>query len=140
VRIFDASDDLDGTAAAFADLDVDVEHPLQALRLRLMAARRCAGVVSSGASAVRALLPLPRKACVTCARCALFGAILAIKIEKVSGLIYNVLNRPRTFGFHGEERKYRLVLILIAKTEVLHEQSGNDAPTGCHASGFDGQG
>ena len=41
---------------------------------QLMAARRSAGVVSSGESAVRALLPLPRLAGVTCARWALFGA------------------------------------------------------------------
>ena len=41
---------------------------------QVMAARRSAGVVSSGASAVRALLPLPRLAGVTRARCALLGA------------------------------------------------------------------
>ena len=73
-RIFDAGDDLDGTAAVRAGLDVDVENALQALRLRLIAARRSAGVVSSGESAVRALLPLPRLEGVTCARCALLGA------------------------------------------------------------------
>ncbi len=72
-RIFDAGDDLDGTAAAVADSDVDIEYALQALSLRLMAARRSAGVVS-GASAVRALLPLPRLEGVTRARCALLGA------------------------------------------------------------------
>ena len=32
-RIFNARNDLDVTATAAADLDVDVEHPLQALRL-----------------------------------------------------------------------------------------------------------
>jgi len=98
-RVFDAGDDLDGAAAALAGLighvpvpdrfaavydranrlscrfvDVDVEDPLQALGSRLMAVRRSAGVVSSGASAVRALLPLPRLAGVTravppCAGC-----------------------------------------------------------------------
>jgi hypothetical protein len=73
-RSFDAGDDLDGAAAAVAGLDVDVEYALQALRLRLMVARRSADVVTSGASAVRALLPLPRLAGVTCARCALLGA------------------------------------------------------------------
>ena len=41
---------------------------------QVMAARRSAGVLALGASAVRALLPLPRLAGVTCARCALFGA------------------------------------------------------------------
>ena len=41
---------------------------------QVMAARRSAGVVTSGASSVRALLPLPRLAGVTCARCALLGA------------------------------------------------------------------
>ena len=31
-RVFDAGDDLYGATAAFAGFDVDVEHPLQALR------------------------------------------------------------------------------------------------------------
>ena len=39
-RLFDAGDDLDWAAAALAGPDVDVEDPLQALCLRLMAARR----------------------------------------------------------------------------------------------------
>ena len=73
-RIFDAGDDLDGAAAALAGLDVDVEHTLQALRLRLMAARRSAGVGSSDACDAPGLLPLPRLAGVIRARCALFGA------------------------------------------------------------------
>ena len=41
---------------------------------QVMAARRSAGVVSSGTSDAPALLPLPRLAGVTCARCALLGA------------------------------------------------------------------
>jgi hypothetical protein len=41
---------------------------------QVMAARRLAGVRSSDASAVLALLPLPRLAGVTRARCALLGA------------------------------------------------------------------
>jgi hypothetical protein len=70
-RIVDAGDDLNLAAAALAGLDVDIEHPLQASRLKLMAARRSAGVVSSVALA---LLPLSRLAGVTRARCALLGA------------------------------------------------------------------
>ena len=73
-RVFDAGDDLDAAAAALAALDVDVEHPLQALSLRLIAARRSAGDVSSSAYDALALLPLPRLAGVTRARWALLGA------------------------------------------------------------------
>ena len=73
-RVFDAGDDLDAAAASLTGLDVDVEYPLQAQRLKLMAARRSAGVVSSGTSDALALLPLPRLAGVTRARCALLGA------------------------------------------------------------------
>ena len=61
-------------AAAVADLDVDIEHPLQALRLKLIEARGSTGVGASIASAVLALLPLPRLAGVTRARCARLGA------------------------------------------------------------------
>ena len=74
LRVFDAGDDLDAAAASLTGLDVDVEYPLQAQRLKLMAARRSAGVVSSGTSDALALLPLPRLAGVTRARCALLGA------------------------------------------------------------------
>jgi hypothetical protein len=70
-RIFDAGDDLDVVAAGLAGLDVDVEYALEALRLRLMAARRSAGEVSSGAFDAFALLPLPRLVGVTRARWAL---------------------------------------------------------------------
>ena len=66
--ILDAGDDLDVASAIVAGLDVDVEYPLQAQRLKLMAARRSAGVVSSGTSDALALLPLPRLAGATCAR------------------------------------------------------------------------
>jgi hypothetical protein len=36
-RVFDAGDDLDVTAAAVADLDVDIEYAFQALRLPILA-------------------------------------------------------------------------------------------------------
>jgi hypothetical protein len=70
-RVFDAGGDLDAAAAGLAALDVDVEYALEALSLRLIAARRSAGDVSSGACDALALLPLPRLAGVTRARCAL---------------------------------------------------------------------
>jgi len=73
-RSFDTGDDLDGAAAAVAGLDVDVEYSFQTRRLRLMATRRSASVGSSVACNVLALLPLPRLAGVTCARCVLCGA------------------------------------------------------------------
>ena len=74
VGILDAGVNLDVPAAGLAGLDVDIEHALEALRSRLMAARRSADLVSSGACDARALLPLPRFAGVTRARCALLGA------------------------------------------------------------------
>ena len=55
-------------------VDVDAKYTLQALRLRLMAARRCAGASSTPASVDSGLLALPRFAGVTTARCLLFGA------------------------------------------------------------------
>jgi hypothetical protein len=68
--------------AAFpAGLDVDIEHPLKASLpgacfwcARLIDARRSAGVCSWPASVALGLLPLPRLAGVTNARCLLFGA------------------------------------------------------------------
>ena len=48
-----------------------------------MATRRSAGAVASGASAVRALLPLPRSADVTCARCALLGGENTVESRQV---------------------------------------------------------
>ena len=44
----DTTDDLHRALAAGAGLDVDVEYALQALGLRLMAARDSPGVLSSG--------------------------------------------------------------------------------------------
>jgi len=72
--IFDAGDDPDLPTAGRTGLDVDAEHALQALRLRLMAAWRCGGVFSRPSAVDSVLLPLPRFAGVTTARCLLFGA------------------------------------------------------------------
>ena len=72
--IFDAGDDPDRPTAGRAGLDVDAEYALQALRLRLMAAWRCGGVFSRPSAVDSGLLPLPRFAGVTRARCLLFGA------------------------------------------------------------------
>lgn len=55
-RIFDAGDDLDDAAAFTAGLDVDVEHPLGSLRLRLIDARRSAGVGSCPFSQIDSIL------------------------------------------------------------------------------------
>ena len=49
LRVFDAGGDLDAAAAGLAGLEVDIEYALEALGLRLIAARRWAGDVSSGA-------------------------------------------------------------------------------------------
>jgi hypothetical protein len=56
-----------GSTAPF--VDVDAEYILQALRLRLMAARRSAGVFSKPSPADSGLRALPRFAGVTRARC-----------------------------------------------------------------------
>jgi hypothetical protein len=63
--VFDAGDNLDSAAAFPAGLDVDIEDPLQTLR----PAHRGAAF---GRDSL--LLPLPRFAGVTDARCLLFGA------------------------------------------------------------------
>ena len=98
-RVFNASDDLDVAAAALAGLighipvparfaavydcanrlscrfvNINVEHAFEALRLKLMATRRPAGVVFSVACDAPAVLPWPRLEGVTRARCALLGA------------------------------------------------------------------
>jgi hypothetical protein len=67
-------DDPDHPTAGRTGLDVDAEHALQALCLRLMAAWRSAGVFSRPSTVDSRLLPLPRFAGVTTARCLLFGA------------------------------------------------------------------
>ena len=46
-RIFDAGNDLHLPATGFADLDIDLEHALQTLRLMLIAAWRSAGASSA---------------------------------------------------------------------------------------------
>ncbi len=90
-RIFNAGDDVhgrtnaasarmrksghfDATAAGTARFDVDIEHPLETLGLKLMAARRSPGIRSCACSGALGLLPLPRLAGVTCTRCLLLGA------------------------------------------------------------------
>ncbi len=73
-RILDAGNDPDGATAGSAGLDVDVEHPFQALRLSLIDARRSLGVFSCPSSHALGLLPFPRFAGVTRARCLLLGA------------------------------------------------------------------
>jgi hypothetical protein len=68
---------------------------------KVMAARRSADVASSGASAVRALLPLPRFAGVTCARRALFGAKTPWKRVKLTrGLGTSATSRAMTCRTH----------------------------------------
>ena len=49
-HIFNASDHFDATAAGTARLNVDIENPLETLGLKLMAARRSAGVRSCASS------------------------------------------------------------------------------------------
>ncbi len=73
-RIFNAGDHFDRTAAGTARLNVDIEHPLETLGLKLMAARRSGGVRSCASSGALGLLPLPRLAGVTCTRYLLLGA------------------------------------------------------------------
>jgi len=73
-RILNARDDALPAAAGRTGLDVDPENPLEALRLRLIAARRSAGALSSGSAVVARRPPLPRLAGVTRARYLLFGA------------------------------------------------------------------
>jgi hypothetical protein len=51
-RVFDASDQFEFAGGDTAGLNVDIEHPLQALGLRLIAARRVLGGRSFLASAV----------------------------------------------------------------------------------------
>jgi len=46
LRVFDAGGDLDAAAAGLAALDVDIEYALGALSLKLIDARRSAGVCS----------------------------------------------------------------------------------------------
>ena len=74
VGVLNAGDDPHRTAAGRTGLDVDPEHPLEALRLRLIAARRSAGVRSSGSAIVVCGPPFPRLPGVTRARYLLFGA------------------------------------------------------------------
>ena len=62
-RIFDARDDLDRATAVRAGQDVDLEHPLQTLRLTLIETWR-AGTGSSVVSVLRR----PRRAGVICSR------------------------------------------------------------------------
>jgi hypothetical protein len=88
-RVLDAGNDLDGAAAFAASLNVNVaymdvgqgrEQDAEALKTRfrrcaqVIEARRSAGVCSCVSSTALALLPLPRFAGVTHARCLLFGA------------------------------------------------------------------
>ena len=80
-RVFNAGDDLDGATAFNAGLDIDVASGRLLLvntRLRrcaqVIAACRSTGVRASASSCARRLLPLPRFAGVTRARCLLFGA------------------------------------------------------------------
>ena len=68
-RIFDARDDLDRATTVLAGLDIDLEHPLQSLRLRLIDTWRA----GAGWSVVCAL-HWSRRAGVTCSRHRWFGA------------------------------------------------------------------
>ena len=61
--VFNAGDDLDAAAEGVAGFDVDVEHTLQTLGLRLMAACRCAAFLTASPRVCR-----PRRPGVTCAR------------------------------------------------------------------------
>ena len=61
--IFDAGNHLHLPATGFANLNVTLEHPLQALRLRLIDAWR-----STGGACARAAWRRPRRAGVTCSR------------------------------------------------------------------------
>jgi hypothetical protein len=49
-RVFNAGNDPDAAATSLAGLEIDVDHVLEALRLRLMAACRSGGVCSCAAS------------------------------------------------------------------------------------------
>ena len=72
-RLFDAGNDPDHPATGSAALDVDAKYALQALRLKLIEARRSAGVGASESPLEGRWLPLPRLAGVTCARYRLWG-------------------------------------------------------------------
>jgi hypothetical protein len=68
-RVLDAGDDSERATTGPAGRDVDAEDAHQALRLRLIAARRSAGVGSCPSLVAWRWLPLPRFAGVTKARC-----------------------------------------------------------------------
>ena len=68
-----------GAAAAAAGLDVDIENAYLSRCAHVIDARRCAGV--AGSSATLTLLPLPRFAGVTNARCRLL-----VRTPRGSGL------------------------------------------------------
>jgi len=72
--VLDAGDDPHRPTAGRAGLHVDVEHPFQALGLRLIEARRSAGVGSSASPVAARRPPLPRFAGVTRPRYRLLGA------------------------------------------------------------------
>jgi len=88
-RVLDAGDDFERPAAGPTGLDVDAKYPLQPLRLKLIEARRSAGVGSPGSLVEERWLPWPRLAGLTRARCRLFGATTP----------WNRLGLTRGFGY-----------------------------------------
>jgi len=88
-RVRDTGDHLDRPAAGPAGLDVDAKYLLQALRLKLIEARRSAGECSPESPVEERWLPLPRLAGLTRARCRLFGATTP----------WNRLRLTRGFGY-----------------------------------------
>ena len=70
-RVLDAGDDLQLAAAAGAPLDLDPEHPLQALRTAHRDMARCCDLPAPSSGFFP---PLPRRAGVIAARSLLCGA------------------------------------------------------------------